>query len=107
LKFFDAGTGDEIANPSYSIMLFKGGQHLNESHREGQTAAQQTYTFDEVGSYILRIENINGSGVEDGIEIPMQVTPEFPSVVMMLLIMAAMSTIILTNRTIKKKGLGV
>jgi hypothetical protein len=41
-------------------------------HREGQTAAQQTYTFDEQGSHTLRIENINGSGAEDGIDIPMQ-----------------------------------
>jgi hypothetical protein len=51
---------------------------LSNTHREGQTAAQQRYTFDEQGSYRLRIENINGSGTEDGIDIPIQVTPEFP-----------------------------
>jgi hypothetical protein len=107
LKFLDAGTGDEIANPTYSIMLFKGEQHLNESHREGQTAARQIYSFDEVGSYTLRIENINGSGTEDGIEIPMQVTPEFPPAVMILLIMAAMSAIICASMTTKKKGFDI
>jgi plastocyanin len=77
LKFFDA-EGNELSDVTYSIMLFKGDQHLNESHREDQTAAQQKYTFDGQGSYTLRIENINGSGTEDGIDIPMQVTPEFP-----------------------------
>jgi hypothetical protein len=38
----------------------------------------QHYTFDEEGSYTLRIENINGSGGSEAVEIPMQVTPEFP-----------------------------
>jgi hypothetical protein len=107
LKFIDATSGDEISNSKYSIMLFKGEEHLNESHREDQTAAQQTYTFDEVGSYTLRIENINGSGAEDGIDIPMQVTPEFPPVVMTVLLMVAMSaSIIFASRIIKRNGFG-
>ena len=38
----------------------------------------QNYTFHEEGSYAFRIENINGSDENDGITIPMQVTPEFP-----------------------------
>jgi hypothetical protein len=94
LKFFDAKTGDEISNPNYSIMLFKGEQHLDKTHREDQTTPQQTYTFDEPGSYRLRIENINGSGTEDGMDIPMQVTPEFPSGVIMYLLVAALFGII-------------
>ncbi|MGI0039111.1 MAG: hypothetical protein ACREAO_04775, partial [Nitrososphaera sp.] len=40
--------------------------------------ADQHYTFDEQGSYTLRIENIDGSGKSEAVEIPMQVTPEFP-----------------------------
>ncbi len=107
LKFFDASTRDEISNPTYSIMLLKGGQHLDESHREGQTAAQQVYTFDEVGSYTLRIENISGSGAEDGINIPMQVTPEFPPVGMIVLTIAAMAAIIFASKIIKRKGFGI
>jgi hypothetical protein len=39
--------------------LFKGEQHLDETHRADETAAEQKYTFDEQGSYTLRIENIN------------------------------------------------
>jgi hypothetical protein len=77
VKFFDAASGSEISNATYTIMLFKGWEHLSNTHREGQTAAQQRYTFDEQGSYRLRIENINGSGTEHGIDIPIQVTPEF------------------------------
>jgi hypothetical protein len=30
VKFFDAVTGSEISNATYSIMLFKGQEHLNE-----------------------------------------------------------------------------
>lgn len=77
VKILDA-EGNELSDATYSIMLFKGEEHLNETHREDQNVAEQKYTFDEEGSYTLRIENINGSGTQDGIEIPMQVTPEFP-----------------------------
>ena len=50
-------------------MLFKGNQHLNEIHTSGQTAAMQNYTFQDEGSYALRIENINGNGENNGISI--------------------------------------
>ena len=95
LRFSDAKTGDELSNPNYSIMLFKGEQHLDKTHRENQTAARQTYVFDEPDSYRLRIENINGSGTEDGMDIPMQVTPEFPSAVVIYLLVAALFGIII------------
>ncbi len=105
LKFFDAASGNEISNPTYSVMLFKGQEHLDDSHREDQTASQQTYTFDEPGNYILRIENINGSGTGDGIEIPIQVTPEFPSMMVMLALVAALFGTILITATRRKSFL--
>ena len=45
----------------------------------------QNYTFQDEGSYALRIENINGSAENDGISIPIQVTPEFPLSVLVLI----------------------
>jgi hypothetical protein len=85
LSFLDAESGNELSNVSYSIMLLKGQEELDESKRDDQTAAQQNYTFDEEGSYTLRIQDINGAGTEDRIDVPMQVTPEFPSLVMLTL----------------------
>lgn len=68
--------GQPLSGAAYDVMLFKGDQHLNETHRSGQIAALQNYTFQEEGSYSLRIENINGSGENDAVSIPIQVTPQ-------------------------------
>lgn len=59
-------------------MLFKGDKHLDETHRAGQTAAEQAYVFSEEGDYVLRTDNINGSGEDDAINIAITVVPEFP-----------------------------
>jgi hypothetical protein len=70
--------GNHLDDATYDIMLLKDGEHIDETHRANQTATDQHYTFEEQGSYTLRIENINGSGESEAVEIPMQVTPEFP-----------------------------
>jgi hypothetical protein len=67
------------------------------THSSGQTAAMQNYTFQEEDSYTLRIENINGSGENDGISIPMQVTPEFPLGVFVLIAVTLSSMVIATS----------
>lgn len=61
---------------TYDIMLYKDGKHLDSTHRASQMAAEQKYTFDEPGNYTLRIEQIDKTG--EMVEIPIQVTPEFP-----------------------------
>jgi hypothetical protein len=68
---------------TYDIMLYKDGTHLDETHRAEQTAEEQHYKFDEVGNYVLRLENINGE--PETVDIPMQVTPEFPAGALTLL----------------------
>jgi hypothetical protein len=78
-------------------MLFKEDQHLNETHRSGQTTAMQNYTFQEEGSYALRIENINGTGENDAISIPIQVTPEFPLGVFTLMAVTVAAMVIATR----------
>jgi hypothetical protein len=70
--------GNHLDDATYDIVLLKDGEHIDETHRTNQTATDQHYTFEEQGSYTLRIENINGSGESEAVEIPMQVTPEFP-----------------------------
>jgi hypothetical protein len=93
MKIMDTD-GQTLSGAKYDVMLFKGDQHLNEIHRAGQTAAMQNYTFQDEGSYALRIENINGSGESDGISIPMQVTPEFPLGIFVLIAVTLSSMVI-------------
>jgi hypothetical protein len=79
------------AHATYNMMFFKGAKHLDETHRANQTAAEQTYIFSEQGDYVLRIDNINGAGEEDMINVPINVVSEFPLntvTVMMTLIFA-------------------
>jgi hypothetical protein len=78
-------------------MLFKGDQQLDETHRSNQTAAMQKYIFEGEGSYALRIENINGSGENDSISIPIQVTPEFPLGVFALMSVTLVAIVIATR----------
>jgi hypothetical protein len=96
IKIMNAA-GQTLSGATYDVMLFKGDQHLNETHRPGQTAAMQNYTFQEEGPYILRIENINGSGENDGISIPMRVTPEFPLGVFALVAVTLAAMVIATR----------
>lgn len=70
--------GNHLVDVTYDIMLLKEGEELDGAHRVNQTATDQHYTFNEQGSYTLRIENISGSGESEAVEIPVQVTPEFP-----------------------------
>jgi len=44
------------------------------------------YAFNSTGSYAIKIGNINDSG--EGVEFPIQVTPEFPAGVLMTPILA-------------------
>lgn len=96
LTFIESKSGVHIENIIYDIMLFKDEKHLTESHRSSQTAKQQKFVFADQGSYTLRIENINKTGA--GINIPIQVIPEFPF--SLLATMAALfSTIVIATRS--------
>src|SRR5919199_1115855 len=78
IKFLDSKSGKEIKGVTYDIVLLTGDQqHLTETYRSAQTATQQKYIFGDQGSYILNIDKINNSPAES-VNIPIQVTPEFP-----------------------------
>lgn len=70
--------GDILNDATYDVMLFRGEQRLDETHRSAQTTSEQKYVFADEGSYTIRLENINSSGESEYIVIPIQVTPEFP-----------------------------
>jgi hypothetical protein len=97
IKIADA-SGNQLNNATYDIMLFKGDTRLDETHRAGQTAAQQAYNFSEPGDYLLRIENINASGEEDQISIPINVVPEFPFGMVVIIMTTIFTAIIFVTK---------
>jgi hypothetical protein len=75
IKFLNSSSGKELQDVMYDVMLFNDGNHLSESHRSNQQAANQRYIFPEPGFYTLRIDNIGNTTAS--IDLPMQVIPEF------------------------------
>lgn len=74
IRFIEPETGEEIEDVIYDISIYSGSDR--EILRRDQTAIRQEFTFDEPGSYEIRIDDIEGLG--ERAAIPIQVTPEFP-----------------------------
>lgn len=73
IHFVDPDTGSEIEDIKYDISVYRDGKP--EIQRLDQTSIFQEFFFEEVGSYEMRIDDIEGLG-ERAI-VPIQVTPEF------------------------------
>ena len=78
IRFIEPETGDEIEDVIYDFSVYRDGDR--EILRRDQMATRQEFTFDEQGPYELRIDDIEGLG--EGVAVPIQVTPEFPAVVL-------------------------
>ena len=74
IRFIEPETGEEIEDVLYDISMYRGSDR--EILRHDQTTTMQEFTFDEPGSYEIRVENIENLG--ESVTIPLQVTPEFP-----------------------------
>lgn len=74
IRFIEPETGVEIEDVVYDFSVYSGGDR--EVLRRDQTVTRQEFTFEEQGPYEIRIDDIEGLG--EGVEIPIQVTPEFP-----------------------------
>jgi hypothetical protein len=92
LRFIEPETGEEIEDILYDFSIYRGGDR--EVLRRDQTATRQEFTFDEPGSYEIRIDDIEGLG--ERVAIPIQVTPEFPLGVLALA--AALGAAVLAAR---------
>ncbi len=77
IKFIDPDTGKEIEDVKYDILLYREGNERPELRRVDQISTVQKLRFSEPGSYMVKIQNIEGLG-ENAI-LPIQVTPEFPA----------------------------
>ncbi|MDQ3888748.1 MAG: hypothetical protein M3251_05690 [Thermoproteota archaeon] len=73
IHFVDPDSGSEIEDVKYDISIYRDASP--EIHRLDQTSIFQEFFFEEVGSYEIRIDDIEDLG-ERAI-IPIQVTPEF------------------------------
>jgi hypothetical protein len=73
IHFVDPDTGREIEDIKYDISIYR--DDKPEIQRLDQTSIFQEFFFEEMGSYEIRIEDIEGLG-ERAI-VPIQVTPEF------------------------------
>jgi hypothetical protein len=73
IHFVDPDTGSEIEDIKYDISVYR--DEKPEIQRLDQTSIFQEFFFEEVGSYEMRIDDIEGLG-ERAI-VPIQVTPEF------------------------------
>jgi len=94
LHFIEPETGEEIEGVVYDISIYNGGDR--EILRRDQTATRQEFTFDKPGSYTIRIDNIEGLG--ERVAIPIQVTPEFPTQTVALVVVALGAVVIAARR---------
>jgi hypothetical protein len=73
IHFIDPETGSEIEDIKYDISIYR--DDMPEIQRFDQISAFQEFFFEEVGSYEIRIDDIEDLG--ERATVPIQVTPEF------------------------------
>jgi hypothetical protein len=76
-QFFDPDM-QPIQQPIYSIELLQNNQTVPGTLRQEQTSSVQEYTFNETGSYTLRIHDMQDRRATDVINIPLQVNATTP-----------------------------
>ena len=94
IRFIEPETGEEIEDVIYDFSIYSGGDR--ETLRRDQTATRQEFTFDEQGSYEIRIDDIEGLG--ERVAIPLQVTPEFPLGALALIASAFGAAVLIARR---------
>ena len=107
IRFLNSSSGEELQNVVYDVMLFNEGNHLSESHRSNQHAANQKYVFSEPGFYTLKIDNIGNTS--SSIDLPMHVVPEFSSEGSAMILIGGLLAILLLIarfKTVRKRFLG-
>lgn len=94
IHFVDPDTGSEIEDIKFDISIYRDGKP--EIERLDQTSIFQEFFFEEVGSYEIRIEDIEDLG--ERVIVPIQVTSEFQLKVFVLSA-AALGIAMLAART--------
>lgn len=107
IEIFDANqleSRDPMA-VRFDIKIYQGDKYLRPAEPTGNNAVQNadfshdyTFVFLEAGSYSLAIEDIENQG--EGVTIPIQVTPEFPIVTGVSIVLAStIAVVLIVSRT--------
>jgi hypothetical protein len=80
IRFIEPETEREIEDVKYDIAIYNG--DTREIQRTDQDSLQQKFSFSDPGPYTIKISNVDG--LDENVSIPIQVTPEFPSGVLVL-----------------------
>ena len=94
IRFIEPETGEEIEEVIYDFSIYN--DDRREVLRRDQTDTRQEFTFDEQGSYTIRIDDIEGLG--ERVAIPIQVTPEFPLGALVLIAGAFGAAVLVARR---------
>jgi hypothetical protein len=94
IRFIEPETGEEIEDVVYDISIYRDADR--EILRRDQTTTSQEFAFDEPGSYVIRIDDIDGLG--ERVAIPIQVTPEFPLGALSLVAVAFGAAVLVARR---------
>jgi hypothetical protein len=77
-SFMFADPDGNPISPIYSIELLQNNQTVPGTLRQEQTSSVQEYTFNQTGSYTLRIHDMQDRRATDVINIPLQVNATTP-----------------------------
>jgi len=94
IRFIEPETGIEMEEMEYNLLLYHG-DGVQKLRRVDQIATQQKLNFEEIGSYTIKIDDIEGLG--EGATFSIQVTPEFPAGIIAV-VAAAVGAIIFAGR---------
>jgi hypothetical protein len=94
IRFIEPETGEEIEDIEYDFSIYSEGDR--EILRRDQKATRQEFTFEQPGSYEIRIDDIEGLG--ERVVIPIQVTPEFPLGAIAMVAAALGATVLFARR---------
>jgi hypothetical protein len=94
IHFVDPDTGSEIEDIKYDVSIYRDGRP--EIQRFDQASISQEFFFEEVGSYEIRIDDIEDLGERTTVQI--QVTAEFQPKVLFVLAASAVGIAMLATR---------
>jgi hypothetical protein len=99
IHFIDPDTGSEIEDIKYDISIY-GNNSTQEFRRLDQVSTVQQISFEEQGSYEIKIDDIDDLG--EGVTIPIKVTSEFQHEVFIFAAAAVGLALVATLKPISK-----
>ncbi len=96
----DGTTSQPLRNSDYTFVILQGGEEIHRATGVAQVGGESEdyyFTEDQTGPTIIRFENIRNTGQET--EFGIVVTPEFGSVVALILVVSITAVIVASKKT--------